>query len=257
MNKGKWLFIGTDKRLAVCSEMLSGRGFTTTHIATDSYSEQLKTHIIEESPEHIVFPVRQLTGTIPPELLHKETKLYTGVATEDWLAPFKEAGITIHSYLNDEPYIWQNARLTAEAFIREYYAYAGHSIAEKHFHVAGFGKVGKTAAHALKALGAVVTIVARSESQLGEAAVLGYRTERLTDDWELKEGNLVNSIPAKWLAVPQNSRLHIFDLASAPGCLREVPIPEYYTVLLGLPGKHFPVDAAAVLAEVLERMHRG
>lgn len=257
MTEGKWLFIGTDKRLAVCSEMMADRGFTTTHIATDSYSEQLATYLLEETPEHIVFPIRQMKETIPPELLHKEAKLYTGVASEEWLAPFKEAGLAVYSYLKDEPYIWQNARLTAEAFIREYYAYAERSIAENRFHIAGFGKVGKTAAHALAALGADVTIVARSDSQLGEASVLGYRTERLTDDWEMKEGNLVNTIPAKWLAVPETSRLHIFDLASAPGCLRGVPIPEYYTVLLGLPGKHFPVDAAAVLAEVLERMYRG
>ena len=70
--------------------------------------------------------------------------------------------------------------------------------------MAGFGRVGKTAAHALASLGANVTIVARSDSQLGEAAVLGYHTERLTDDWEMKEGNLINTIPAKWLAVTEN-----------------------------------------------------
>lgn len=256
MTEEKWLFIGTDKRLAVCSEMMSDRGLATAHIATDSYSEQLATCLLEETPKHIVFPIRQMKGTIPPDLLHKEAKLYTGVASEEWLAPFKEAGLTIHCYLKDEPYIWQNARLTAEAFIHEYYAHAGRSIAENHFYIAGFGKVGKTAAHALASLGANVTIVARSDDQLGEASVLGYRTERLTDDWTLEEGNLVNTIPARWLTVPETSHLRIFDLASAPGCLREVPIPEYYTVLLGLPGKHFPMDAAAVLAEALERMHR-
>lgn len=255
MNEQKWLFIGTDDRMAACSKIMAKKGFDSHHIATDHCSAQLEQCLREIAPQHIVFPVLQLKGTFPVTALHKDTVLYTGVASEEWLAPFKEEGFTIRRYLKDEPFIWQNARLTAEGFIREYYAYAGRSIAEKQFHVAGFGRVGKTAAHALASLGAKVTIVARSDSQLGEAAVLGYPTERLTDDWKITEGNLINTIPAKWLSFSGTPDLHIFDLASAPGCLKEVPVSEYYIILLGLPGKHFPVDAATALADTLERMY--
>ena len=72
----------------------------------------------------------------------------------------------------------------------------------------------------------------------------------------MKEGILINTIPAKWLAATENPSLHIYDLASAPGCLKAQLSSEYYTVLLGLPGKHFPVDAAVALADALERMYR-
>jgi dipicolinate synthase subunit A len=64
----------------------------------------------------------------------------------------------------------------------------------------------------------------------------------------------VNSIPSQWLTVEKELEFPIFDLASSPGCLKNPLSSEYYTILLGLPGKHFPVDAATALADALERM---
>lgn len=256
MNYDKWLCIGTDKRLSTCSEMLAERGYESYHIATDDVTEQLVERIKELSPQHIVFPVLQLKGTLSPTLLTQGTQLYTGVVSDDWLAPFKETGFTVHSYLKDEQFIWQNARLTAEGFVHDYYARVKRQLAGTHFYVAGFGKVGKMTAHVLASLGASVTVIARSATQLGEAAALGYRVKPLTNDCIPNEGNFINTIPAQWFSVSENSKLFIYDLASAPGCLKKNLAPEYYTVLLGLPGKHFPVDAAAALADALERMYR-
>ena len=96
----------------------------------------------------------------------------------------------------------------------------------------------------LASLGAAVTILARSSDQLGEAAAIGYKTMQLPTDTVDLKGILVNTIPAKWLAVEKDSTLRIYDLASAPGCLRANSPDEYYTIHLGLPGKHFPADAA-------------
>lgn len=251
-----WLFIGTDSRLAACSQIMAERGFTTRHAGVDHYTEELGECITDYSPRQIVFPILQMKGSISPALLEKGTELYTGVASEEWLKPLKEAGLLVNSYLKEEQFIWQNAKLTAEGFIHDYYSHTRRSIFETHFYVAGFGKVGKATAHALASLGAKVTVLARSDAQLGEASIHGYKTERLTDDWGIKEGNLINTIPAKWLSVSESPGLHIFDLASAPGCLKERLSSEYYTVLLGLPGKHFPVDAAVALANALERMYR-
>ncbi|WP_342512551.1 hypothetical protein MKY34_18330 [Sporosarcina sp. FSL K6-1522] len=255
MTDTNWFFIGTDPRLAMCSEMLSERGFNSYHIGTDQYTEQLGEQLAELAPKHIVFPILQMKGTIPPEALVEGARLYTGVASEEWLAPFKESGFSVQPYLKDEQFIWQNARLTAEAFVHVYYANLQRQIAGSSFAVAGFGKVGKATAHVLASLGARVTVIARSAAQLGEAEAMQYETIQLTDDFHMNEGQLVNTIPAKWLSLPEGSTLRVFDLASAPGCLKEQPPSEYYTIHLGLPGKHFPVDAAAALADALERMY--
>ncbi|MFJ7933191.1 hypothetical protein [Sporosarcina sp. NPDC096371] len=256
MKDNKWLMIGTDQRLATCCDILTAKGYRCQHIATNDYSEQLGEVIAEWSPKYIIFPIQQMKGTIPPTLLAKGTELYTGVASAEWLKPFKDAGLQVRSYVKDESFIWHNALLTAEAFVHEYYARVKRQLLGNHFHVAGFGKVGKMTAHVLASLGSEVTVVARSITQLSEATALGYKTEQLTADFDMTEGNLVNTIPAKWLAVNGNPHLHVFDLASAPGCLKEPLSPEYYTVLLGLPGKHFPIDAAIVLANAVEGMSK-
>ena len=41
MKDNNWLFIGTDSRLAACSEIMFERGFATHHIGTDHYSDEL------------------------------------------------------------------------------------------------------------------------------------------------------------------------------------------------------------------------
>jgi len=251
-----WLFIGTDSRMAACSNIMFEKGFATHHIGTNHYSDELGEKIANYSPRQIVFPILQMKNAIPPLLLPEGTELYTGVASEQWLKPLKEAGFSHHSYLKEEQFIWQNAKLTAEGFLHEYYACTKRCISGTHFFVAGFGKVGKATAHTLASLGAIVTVVARSEAQIGEACYHGYKTEQLTDNWAMKEGTLINTIPTKWLTATENPKMHIYDLASAPGCLKVQLPPEYYTVLLGLPGKHFPVDAAVALADALERMYR-
>lgn len=256
MNEHKWLFIGTDKRLPICSEMMAERGYTSLAIETNSFTPALQEALIDFKPNHIVFPILEMTGTIPIELLNEATKLYTGIVSEAWLRPFQKAHLMTHSYLQEEQFIWKNAQLTAEAFISVYYSRMGRTVSNKRFYVAGYGRVGKVVADVLASLGGEITILARSDAQLGEAQSRGFSTKRLTSDCNLTNGCLINTIPAKWLSLTPTSELFIFDLASAPGCLTVGHTPEYYTLLPGLPGTYFPVDAAAALADALERIHR-
>ncbi|MGN7386765.1 hypothetical protein [Sporosarcina sp. SAFN-015] len=250
-----WLFIGTDRRLSECSRIMKQQGFDVFHYDRNVYSKQLSDILDEFSPKHIVFPILQMEGTIPVDKINKDTILYPGVASQDWLASFHDASITIRPYLKEVQFVWENAVLTAEGFLIEYYSSAKRRISGEHFYIAGFGKVGKATAAVLSSLGASVTILARSKEQLGEAAANGYKTMLLPADTVNVTGILVNTIPAKWLQVGTDSTLRIYDLASAPGCLRDNAPDEYYTIHLGLPGKHFPADAAMALSEALLRMN--
>jgi dipicolinate synthase subunit A len=252
---GKWLFIGTDRRLSECSRIMKQQGSNVFHYEGNNYSDHLSEILDEFSPTHIVFPILQMEGTIPVSKINKDVILYTGMAADDWLAPFKEAGITIRPYLKEVEFVWENAVLTAEGFLIEYYSSAKRRISGEHFYIAGFGKVGKATAAVLSSLGASITILARSRDQLGEAAANGYGTMLLPNDALHVTGILVNTIPAKWLQVGTGFTLRIYDLASAPGCLRDNAPDEYYTIHLGLPGKHFPADAAKALSEALLRMN--
>lgn len=256
MNDNRWLFVGTDKRLSVCSQMMAERGYECVYLGTNSFTEELRRIISKFVPGHIVLPIHQLEGEFPVDILEKTTSLYAGVTSKEWVAPFTKAGIEVHHYLQEEQFIWRNAWLTAEAFLTEYYSSTGRIISGEHFYIAGFGKVGKMVARLVASLGADVTIIARSNQQLGEAEAHGYAGKRLTTNMELREGFLINTIPARWFSETSSTKRYIFDLASAPGCLVSVTIPEYYRILPGLPGKHFPVDAADALADALERIYR-
>lgn len=248
----KWLFIGTDQRLLLGSEMFKERGCDVRYFPANEWNEELRELLEQWKPNHIVFPILQMDGQIPLEYLQPDVRLYTGVATEEWKSLYKE--LFCKSYLHDQQFVWRNAVLTAEAFIREFYASTAQSIANKHFYVTGFGKVAKATAQVLSGLAATVTIAARSPEQLGEAAALGYQTMPLNEGVQFREGFIVNTIPAQWLHPAQSNQLRIFDLASKPGCLKQPLSSEYYTLHLGLPGKHFPADAADALVEALLRM---
>lgn len=256
MNKQKWLFIGTDRRLLLCSEQMRDAGYDCRIVQTDTYSAELEQMLIDFKPAHIVFPILEMTGTIPVELLAENTSLYTGVASDAWVKPFVEAGFTVNSYIKEEIFIWENARLTAEAFIHAFHLKTGRSISQQHFAVAGYGRVGKMVATTLRSLGGHVTVLARSDVQIGEAAAQGFKTSRLRDFIKHDDCFLINTIPAKWYGSQKQASLFIFDLASAPGCLTDAGVPEYYTILPGLPGKHFPIDAAIALQGALERIYR-
>lgn len=231
------------------------KGYDVFHYNGNSYSARLACILDEFSPDHIVFPILQMEGAIPVDKINKSAVLYPGVAASDWLAPFSEAGFTIRPYLKEVEFVWENAVLTAEGFLLEYYPSSKRRISGEHFYIAGFGKVGKMTAAVLASLGASITVVARSVEQLGEAAAIGYRTMHLPTGAMGVKGILVNTIPAKWLEVEVDSTLRIYDLASAPGCLKDNSPDEYYTIHLGLPGKHFPTDAATALSKALLRMN--
>lgn len=256
MSEERWLFIGSDKRLPICSEVMNNRGFKTQSIKTNSYTPGLEKLLIDYKPTHIVFPIMQMAGTIPIKYLDETTNFYVGLASELWLTHYKEADVKITSYLNEEQFVWKNAKLTAEALLAVYYAKTGRAIARQSFTVAGFGRVGKAVADALSALGGRVTVLVRSESDLGEADLRGFNTEKIDRELILSNTCLVNTVPAQWLSLGKTENLLIFDLASAPGCLVDGLMPEYYTILPGLPGTYFPVDAATALADALERIHR-
>lgn len=256
MKNEQWLFIGTDRRLKICHELFKEQGFATSYVPTDTFTDELVVVLEQLQPTHMVFPILQLEGEVPPALLRKDVQLYTGVASEAWIAPLKEEQLAIQSYLQEEQFVWENARLTAEAFIHLFYTNEKRSITGKEIIIAGFGRVGKMLALMLNNIGAKVIIAVRSAVQRAEAAALQYQTIDLVACQQLQTGILVNTIPKQWLTVNPSSTLRIFDVASAPGCLTTPDSSEYYTIHLGLPGKHFPVDAAIALKEALLRMYR-
>lgn len=256
MSEARWLFIGSDRRIEESARLFKEKGLAVSVHFHDDVTNDLIEKIAEIHPTHIVLPIQGINGRLDSQRLPKGTTFFTGILSDIQKTELESAGHIVSSYLHDERFVWNNARLTAEGFIKDFYQETNIPIVNTPIQIAGFGRVGRMLAHVLQAAGADLTIVARSEAQLGEAEALGFEVEKLSDDIDFKPGYLVNTIPAQWLTLPQEDSLRVFDLASKPGCLKPGMSSAYYTLHLGLPGKHFPIRAASYLAETILRMCR-
>lgn len=257
MNEARWLLIGSDLRLKECTRLFKDKDLIVTYHPYDKVTDELVELIVKTQPTHIVLPIQGMSEPLDVKLFSKETIFFTGILPEIHKTKLEAAGHLVMSYLKDERFVWNNALLTAEGFVKDFYLETNTPIACTHFQIAGFGRVGRMLAHVLAAAGAKLTIVARSEAQLGEAEAHGFEVKELTPDVEFEPGFLINTIPAQWLSLQPEDSLRVFDLASKPGCLKPGMSSAYYTLHLGLPGKHFPQRAASYLADTILRMCRG
>ncbi|WOV85328.1 hypothetical protein PGH26_05170 [Sporosarcina jeotgali] len=257
MSEARWLLIGSDLRIKECTRLFNEKDMDVTHYPYDEVTDELVKQIDKIHPTHIVLPMQGIMGSLDLKQLSKGTVFVTGILPEIQKTELESAGHYVSSYLKDERFVWNNARLTAEGFVKDFYLVTNTPIASTHFQITGFGRVGRMLAHVLAAAGAKLTIYARSEAQLGEAEALGFEVKRLSTEAEFETGYLINTIPAQWLALQPEDSLRVFDLASKPGCLKPGMSSAYYTLHLGLPGKHFPQRAASYLADTILRMCRG
>lgn len=257
MSEARWLLIGSDLRIEECARMFKEKGLDVTVHLKDEVTDELTNKIATIHPTHIVLPIQGVKGMLDSKLFSKGTVFFTGIIPGIQKMALESEGHFVSSYLSDERFVWNNALLTAEGFVKEFYLETNTPIASTHFQIAGFGRVGRMLAHVLSASGAKLTVFARSEAQLGEAEALGFEVKNLSPDVEFKPGFLINTIPSQWLAIQPEDTLRVFDLASKPGCLKPGMSSAYYTLHLGLPGKHFPQRAASYLADTILRMCRG
>ena len=131
--------------------------------------------------------------------------------------------------------------------------------------ILGFGRVGRLTAHRMAALGARVTVAARSYGELAWAAAYGCQTAELdTLAWELGAFSLiVNTIPAPILDEKRLSWVDpdafLLDLASAPGGIDRAAARARgirATHAPGLPGRTAPVTAAAAIRDAVYHILR-
>lgn len=256
MNRPDWLIVGADPRFAKVSDELKGKGYTVLHDVRDQWDKETDTIVMREKPLRLLLPIHQPAGRPAPGVLDCTDKVFAGILDSEWKTAISEVNKPLHLYLEEERFIWENARLTAEGFLASFYGTGGGAVCFCRFIVAGYGRVGKTTARLLRAAGAEVIVLARSSAQTSEALTEGFRILNFGDDCPTEEGwILINTIPSKWLDPSESfSPLRIYDLASAPGCLKPGAAHEYYRLLPALPGRIFPGEAARVLSEALCRM---
>ena len=152
-------------------------------------------------------------------------------------------------YYRDEIYVIENAALTAEGALELLMRRSNRGLAGMEVLVAGFGRIGGFLAGMLGALGAHVTVAARSEKARAAARARGFAAvdmEHIPANFD----GVVNTVPAPVLRGDYGGALCI-DVASAPGgWATDAPVLK----APGLPGLYAPKAAADVMAEAIYRV---
>lgn len=174
-------------------------------------------------------------------------------------------GLTIHDYFSREELTIANAIPTAEGAIQIAMEELPITIHGARVLVIGFGRVGKLTAQRFAALGAQVSVAARSWEQLAWAKAFGFHTEhtdQLSDCLSLCD-LIVNTVPAKMLTRAKLTGLRpdalVIDLASRPGGVDMEAATDLgcrVVWALSLPGKVAPVTAGACIRDAVYHILR-
>ncbi|MBR4692650.1 MAG: hypothetical protein IKP17_07815 [Oscillospiraceae bacterium] len=154
--------------------------------------------------------------------------------------------LRLRDYFNREDVLLRNAVITAEGALAAGMAALDRTLLGARVLLLGGGRIALALASRLRALGAEVTVYARSPAQRALAEGLGCRTLASLPEAPAGFHLLYNTVPAPLLA--KKPDCPAIELASAPGGFRD---GDGVTVARGLPGRTAPRSAAeALLASV-------
>ena len=171
-----------------------------------------------------------------------------------------DIGVNCTDYFEGEDFQILNSSLTSEGAIFLAMSELKRSIFGAKCAVVGYGKIGKTLAPKLQALGAEVTVSARKISDIAFASAFGYNVIKTSEVENLdKDVDVIFNTVPYWVfdeKVLSNlgKNTFIIDLASAPGGVDVAAAKKLGVKVItapGLPGKYAPVSAGTIIADVI------
>lgn len=181
----------------------------------------------------------------------------------------EELGRPLYDYFASDKLQRKNALPTAEGAVCILMKETALTVAGMTVAVTGYGRVSRALCELLYAMHAKVTVAARKESDLADAAAHGYATVSIAEPAGLRslchgQCAIFNTVPC-WLFTDdvlkemQKNTL-LIDLASAPGGVDANAAGKYGIRViwaLSIPGKYAPVTAGRIVADtVLENLKK-
>lgn len=201
----------------------------------------------------------------------RQKTAFGGNFTEEWVDLFDKNNILYYDLMKDDTVARKNARITAEGTVAELLKYSGYSILDQKILVTGYGRCGREVANLLKAMGAKVTVLARSTQDRKRAQADGHIAVDFSYGPEEVYGarSIINTVPATVLREPMFKEMHpdtvVLDIASRPGGT-DLAAAEVHSIqvipALGLPGIYTTKSSAKILADAINayappQMERG
>lgn len=194
--------------------------------------------------------------------LNKSSLVFTGITNDYLTAATNEAGVSLIPLLNRDDVAIYNSIPTAEGTIMLVMENTDYTLHSSQVIVVGFGRVGHTVANKFSALGAKVSVSARSIRDLARITEMGLTAiplEKLPEYTNTCD-ILINTIPAQVIHKETIQQLPrhgmIIDLASVPGGTDfEYAEQRGIKAILAksLPGVVAPKTAGKILADVIKQ----
>jgi len=281
LDKQTWTILGGDARSLALGKMLSEDGKEVTFFGFNKLAPieaMKKVNTLDQA----IAASQIIVAPLP--FSNKAGKLNTPNNTEDisieailshikdnqillgghihrkWLELAADENVNVIDYFEREELQVLNAIPTAEGAIQLAMEEMDTTIHGSNVFVLGFGRIGKTVANTLAAMGANVYVVARKHADIAWILAKTYQAVFLQGmSSEIHRANLIiNTIPHIVLEGPQLEKVNedclIIDLASQPGGV-DLAAAENLGIrtvsALGLPGKVAPVSAARCIRETI------
>ena len=184
---------------------------------------------------------------------------------QDTLHALSQRGLQSCDYFQREELIVANAVPTAEGAVQIAMEELPITIHNAHVLITGYGRVGRASAQRFAALGAKVTVSARSCEQLAWVDACGLNGEHISrlphilGNYDL----IINTIPASILGRNALCSLRpdalVIDLASKPGGVdmdAAAQLGRRVIWALSLPGKVAPITAGACIRDTIYNLLR-
>lgn len=200
--------------------------------------------------------IEELFAYLPPNVM-----LFAGRVTPKVKAIAAKHHLCIHDYLQREELAVKNAGITAESAIALAINETPISLIGAHILVTGYGRISKALLQRLPAMGAQVTIAARSCADRAEIVSRGATActmHRLAEEAE-KADIIFNTVPAPLFTEAVLTKVKkdalLIDLASKPGGVAfdvagTLGVRTIWA--LSLPGKSAPYSAGDIIIETIE-----
>ncbi len=205
----------------------------------------------------------ELRLTALMEMLPIGTLLLAGKPNDVLKSMARNANVRLIDYYDSEEIQIKNAVPTAEGAIALAMEGLPITLFGAKTAVLGYGRIGQRLASVLRALGAHVTVAARSRKDLTWAYTAGCKTAQLSEfvNDPGRYDVIFNTVPAPILGEKFLNGLSantlLIELASAPGCIENAALAHMKQRLVrasSLPGRVAPVSAGKILFETIARI---
>ena len=281
--KRKLIFCGGDRRLIYCASFFAADGFDCRVWRGETADSDGVTRIRElrqncDGAEALILPIPAFTssgklicageerGCVDCEYIFKavqpDTKIFGGKFADIVKRVAAEYNHGVCDYSLREEFSLMNAVPTAEAAISIAMNRLNKTLWHSKIAVMGYGRIGRALSLRLHALGARVTVAARSASARAAAESDGMNSVELSNWLDSPEECCIcfNTVPCQIVhdeCAAAAGKTVFVDLASAPGGFTDEArsmLGDRLITALSLPGKYFPETAGRIIYRTVRGM---